>query len=142
MPDSMLLAAATAALSTRAGLEIIDAKETTVGNGGVQWRIMGRVRPNQMGQWRVFLKEILTAQLTSGWKFDISKSYFLRGEEIVYAWRLILQNPDPTVLVAINNTPKAKIEIEEFPLVGVSGNRHGNKVRGVLEGGPPGRRVR
>ena len=64
------------------------------------------------------------------WKADISTSYFLReaDKSMVWAWRVIFQHSDvstqvQSIVAAIQSAPRARFEVVEQPLPGVTGWR-------------------
>lgn len=120
------------ALMQHAGLHAISSEL----NAAKQLRIMGRVPPDAMYKWKAFLQYALLAQAAATWKIDLSKSYFLRGEDVVYAWRVIVQNPSGDFLRAVEDMPTPAVEIMEVALPGVAIDRNSRRVRSVLSPAP------
>ena len=115
-----------AALNRKSSFEMVDHT-----NGVDQLRVIGRQKGDPMGvnlnNWLLVVKNLLQGQMNAQWKVDISKNYFLRGEHVIYGWRLIFQTPDgsplephiPAIVKAIMTAPHtATGELKEFPLPG------------------------
>lgn len=116
-------------LRDRAGFEVVDASSTDA-----QVRLVGRVPANAGSQWVLIVHRLLEMSRKSPWKVDISRNYFLRdlssGPKLFYAWRLIFQSPAveshlTEIISVISNSPRpSKVELQEFPLAGVSSRRN------------------
>lgn len=107
------------------GLEIVEADEKPR-----QLRIIGRLHKNYGDQWKLVIHRLLTVEVTTIWKADISKKYFLRAGQVFYAWRILFQAEnisqfygDITKTILATPAPTRSM-VEEIPLVGASGNRN------------------
>ena len=99
-----------------------------------QIRILGRVGKDYTPGWYLIVRQLLTQSGRDGWTIDISKQYFLRGDKVMFAWRIILQVADSKagtvesrlleVMTIIGSAPKPKVVIMEEPLPGVRGDRN------------------
>jgi hypothetical protein len=121
-----------AALNRKSGFEMVDHTD-----GDSQLRIMGRQKKDAMGvnlnNWFLVIRNLLQRHVTAPWKVDVSKMYFLRGETVIYGWRLIFQTGDgsslephvPDIVAAIMGAPHtARGELTEYPLPGASADRN------------------
>lgn len=121
-----------AALQKKTGFEVIDHTET-----GSQLRLVGRQPKDRMGMnisnWLLVIRNLLqrSAASNSPWRVDVSKNHFLRGEQVVYSWRLIfqcegaVQEQYEDIIKTLRSAPHAsKGEITEFPLPGANKNRN------------------
>lgn len=86
-----------------------------------QMRLIGRVREGSMPNWLVLIQRLLLRAEQAEWNVDISKQYFLRGEKVLYCWRLIFQADGlhehlSDISNTIHNSPGAKTEVTEVPL--------------------------
>jgi hypothetical protein len=110
-------------LHQRLGYETV--KPTVSAN---QIRLAGRVGTAHMRNWVVAAAHLLQVAEGATWSLDLSKHYFLRAGQMVYTWRLIFQAENvaqhlPSIIGAINNSPRARFEVEEQALPGVNGPR-------------------
>lgn len=113
-------------LSIRGGIEIVesDVKPTKL-------RLIGRLRPNAGDHWKMVMHRLLLSEVDAPWKIDISKKYFLRGNQVFYGWRIILNGEDletqyPNIIQLIKTALKPNpisTGVDEVPLIGVSPNR-------------------
>jgi hypothetical protein len=126
-----------AALSKRAGFEVVN----TTGSQ-TQLRVLGRVQGSEnTARWLLVVERLLVKAAGAPWSIDISKQYFLRGEKLLYGWRVILQAPDlaphfDAIVAAVNSTPaRVAVVSDEVPL-NASPNRNalrnGKGAQGVL----------
>jgi hypothetical protein len=137
-----------AALSRKTGFEMIEHNE-----GVGQLRVMGRQPKDRMGMnianWLLVVRSLLqrSGQAGSPWKVDVSKQHFLRGEQVIYAWRLIFQCDGAIkghyddIIKTLRSAPHtSKGEITEMPLPGASKNRNngGGIGKGRGASGTPG----
>jgi hypothetical protein len=118
------------ALATRFGFELRthDIREN-------QFRFLGKVPPEFSRNWIVGVHHLLKKSLHTEWTLDISRQYFLRGDALVWGWRLIFQHSDinsqaPDIITAIGAAPRAKFEVTEQRLPGVKGPRRTMNARG------------
>lgn len=123
-------------LKMRGGFEAVN--QVT---GDNQIRMLGRVPNEMMKAWLVVIHQLLTLSNKSAWSADISKQYFLRGDRVLFAWRVIFQGEKiqehlPAIAEVVTNSPRPRNTVEEQPLVGVSANRNspksGKGAQGVL----------
>jgi hypothetical protein len=96
-----------------------------------QIRLLGRLPMARMGDWLVTMAHVHAHQQRNGrWTVDFSKAYFPRGGKIVYAWRIILQSTDASIMVhfqdilnAFQGAPSStRGEVMEMPLMGALRN--------------------
>ena len=118
------------ALARRFGFEV--RKKDVRSN---QLRLLGRVPPAQARNWVVFRKHMLEMSMRKEWTYDGSRQDILRGGALVWGWRLIFQHDAlesyfPEIVDVINSCPRAKFEVEEQPLPGVTGQRRIMNARG------------
>ncbi len=116
-------------LNNRGGFELVS---HSVADS--QIRLLGRVHRESMGPWLVLLQHLLSLESDRPWSLDVSKNYFLKNKQVVFAWRVLIQAPDvaqhlPSLVHAVLNAPRARMVVEEQPLVGASASR-GDLVRG------------
>lgn len=93
-----------------------------------QVRLVARVQPNFTRNWLVGAHHMLQCSQREPWNLDLSRQYFLRGELMVWGWRLIFQHPElekclPSIIQAVQTSPRARFEVEEQQLPGVTGQR-------------------
>ena len=118
-----------------------------------QLRIVGRVPADAMSvninNWLLVIRNILLAQTHKPWKADISKQYFLKGnegrEKVIYGWRVIFQGEDianhyaDIISVVLGAKHTSSSELTEFPLPGATADRNegknGKGARGIREAG-------
>ena len=130
------------ALCGRFGMQIVSQNVTPN-----QIRLLLRISPQHTRNWLVAGQHMLQAASSSPWNFDLSRHYFLRGQGgvMVWGWRVIFQHEDiaaqiPSIIVALGSAPRARFEVEEQPLPGVTGQRRTMNDRGKgasSEGTPP-----
>jgi hypothetical protein len=111
-------------LTSRYGFQVVTQNVSTS-----QIRVVGRVHPNHRRNWIVGMQHLLLQASRSPWNVDVSRQYFLRGELMVWGWRLIFQHEDveqvcPAIVAALQGAPRARFEVEEQALPGVTGQRH------------------
>lgn len=110
-------------------------------------RVIGRLPHEEGGQhvqnWLIVARNLLLAQEKGApWSVDISKQYFLKGEEegkkIVYGHRLLIQAKDvkahfdSLIDIIRGSRPTANIEVTSFPLPGATSERNvGNNGKGA-----------
>jgi hypothetical protein len=116
------------ALRQKAGFEPV--QENMTSN---QIRLVGRVAINKVGQWLLIMERLLLKAQNAPWHLDLSKQYFLRGNRILYGWRVILQADNVAqyadeLAQTVLATPVVQRQLEEVSL-------HGNTDRSVLRGG-------
>jgi hypothetical protein len=107
-------------LHLKAGFEVVQQNVTDK-----QIRLVGRVPRDKTGQWLLVVERLLLREQEPdcAWNLDISKQYFLRGNRLLYGWRVILQAPsvaehvDELVNIA-KTTPMVQRQLEEVALVG------------------------
>lgn len=76
------------ALTSIGGLEVINDTSTET-----QLRVTGRVSKARVGAWLAVLKHLIAvADNTEAFSLDASKQYFIRGGQLRYGWRLIIQS--------------------------------------------------
>jgi hypothetical protein len=109
-----------------------------------QIRFLGKIPPEFSRNWIVGIRHLLVKSLTSPWNLDVSRQYFLRGEQLVWGWRLIFQHDDidsqiADVITAIGAAPRAKFEVVEQRLPGVKGPRRtmNDRGKGASSAGTP-----
>lgn len=105
-----------AALTKKVGYEVV-----TESYSDQQVRIEGRLPQSQMPLWLAVMNALMTRANSSEWNIDISKHYFVRGDDVRFAWRIIIQSPDvPAHLSDIVNTIMTTrppfAEVMEVPL--------------------------
>lgn len=132
------------ALNQRAGFELVEQSLSPS-----QVRMLGRVPLDRgglnMNNWLIVIRQLLLHSRKAAWKTDISKDYFLLGDKVVYAWRLILQaDVIDTHLAEITqlinaSPPTNRSEVTEMPLPGVTADR--NSMAGGRRGAGPVDRV-
>lgn len=137
-----------AALNRKTGFELLDHNE-----GTGQLRVMGRQPKDRMGMnianWLLVVRNLLQRSAPAGcpWKVDVSKHHFLRGEHVVYSWRLIFQcegdikkHYDDIIKTLLSAPHTSKGEVTEFPLPGAGKNRNngGGIGKGRGASGTPG----
>ena len=117
----------------RFGMQIVSQSVTQA-----QIRLVLRINPQQTRNWLVAGQHLLRVSRRSEWTYDLSRHYFLRGGDdgvMVWAWRVIFQHQDiasqiPSIIAAMNSAPRARFEIEEQQLPGVTGQRRTMNERG------------
>jgi len=102
---------------------------------GNQIRFLGKVPPEFSRNWIVGIRHLLMKSLSSPWNLDVSRQYFLRGEQMVWGWRLIFQHDDinshiADIITTISAAPRAKFEVTEQRLPGVKGQRRVMNAKG------------
>lgn len=105
-----------AALLTSVGFET-----KTVAASDRQIRLLGRVPPEGMTAWLSTLESLLrVASENTTWTFDASKQYFLRGDKLLYGWRLIFQGENLTTaldsIIALIQSVKPAQKVMDVPL--------------------------
>jgi hypothetical protein len=100
-----------------------------------QIRFLGKVPPEYSRNWVVGMRHLLLKSMASTWNFDLSRQYFLRGEQMVWGWRLIFQHEDigsqvGDIITSINAAPRARFEVTEQRLPGVKGQRRTMNAKG------------
>lgn len=135
-----------AALNKKSGFEVVDHSESEG-----RLRLMGRQPKDRLGvnlnNWLLVVRSLLRRSPAAPWKVDISKEYFLRGEQVLYGWRLLFQGEDiashyEDIFAAIMNAEHtSRGELTEFPLPGGDIYQRGKNISSVREGGggPTGR---
>lgn len=109
---------------TKVGLETLDVEEKPN-----QLRLICRLNRNFGEHWKLAMYQLLTKEQTAPWKVDISKKYFLRGNQVFYGWRLLFQveevskHYDAIIRMIQSTPPPSNIHVEEGPLVGSAANR-------------------
>lgn len=104
-----------------------------------QIRVLGRVRDGGVPTWLRVVERLLLRADKAEWNVDISKQYFMRGDKLLYGWRIILQAEDinkhlSDIIQVIDSTPVAAggenyyVDSDEVPL-------HGNPNRLALKNG-------
>jgi len=96
-------------------------------------RSNGRVRQPNVAIWLQVVERLLMRSQSAPWKVDISKQYFMQGDELKYSWRIIIQCADvlkylPDILSTIDSAPMVVNTSDEIPL-------HGNPDRLALKNG-------
>ena len=103
-------------------------------------------------RWLGLAKKLKIQERLSPWTLDISKMYFLLGDDddaqLVYGWRMILKSEDLEeacrhITNQVKSTKKRRSQITEMPLPGGARNRntygHGkgaNPTHGEKDSGP------
>jgi hypothetical protein len=117
-------------LAAKARFEAVDVAEQPN-----QIRILGRVRQDgtstTMDNWLLMMNSIAEREEQPGckWKVDISRKYFRRAGKLIFAWRLIIQGEELSVLLqeviaAAQGAPlSSRNEVTEVPL-GARGDRN------------------
>jgi hypothetical protein len=110
-------------LQQKAGFEVVTKNSTEN-----QLRILGRVPQARIASWLVTMENLLVAAGDSGWNIDLSKQYVLRGQKLVYGWRVIVQAESvkdqlAAICAVISNAPAIQCELTEVALV-ASPNRN------------------
>lgn len=116
-----------AALHKKSGFQVLDHNASEG-----QLRVMGRQLKDTMGvnlnNWFLVIRTLLQKHTKAPWKVDVSKNYFLRGDVVIYGWRLIFQTDDGSsldphlqeIVATILSSPHtARGELSEYPLPGV-----------------------
>ena len=112
-------------------------------DGERQMRRFGRVRPQRQAVWLGAVEALLRSARDQPWDVDISRQYFLRGEKLMWGWRVIFQGDqlsqhiDGINAVVLSARPAVQ-QLEEVPL-SVSPNR--NQVRNGKGAQPTGSAV-
>lgn len=106
----------------------------TVVHDGTKLRFLGRVDPRSTRRWLDVVRVINEWADGSSRKADTSKLYFLRREELIFAWRIIIEASDLSSalmeLVGALDTVQAGsvdsdvVPVEEYPLPGASADRN------------------
>lgn len=133
------------ALKMKGGFETVNHTSTPG-----QIRLLGRVSKEYTPGWLIVVQQLLLRSGHGGWTIDVSKQYFLRGDKVMFAWRIIIQVAGATaentaesrlgeVAEVIGNSPKPRVVVMEEPLPGVKGDRNivsansrGKGAQGVL----------
>ena len=107
-----------------AGFETKDATVT-----GTRIRLLGRVAPESMAAWLRLVSGLLLQAGGAAWTLDISKSYFLRGERLMYGWRILLNASNiedvlPSVITTVRSARLATQTAEQEIPVNAAGARH------------------
>lgn len=115
---------------SRQGFETIRPTETTG-----QLRLVGRVAGQYSDNWKVVILHLLQAAERNTWAVDVSRQYFPREGQLFYAWRLIFQGENlhthyGSIVQTLANAPKARFEVKEQALPGVTGQRSMQNSRG------------
>jgi len=116
-------------LQVKTGFETLNKTSTDK-----QIRIVGRVHSPSIPTWLQVVERLLLRSESSKWNADISKQYFMRGDKLLYGWRIIFQADDivkylPEIASTIDSTPMAmSTPTDEIPL-------HGNPNRYALNNG-------
>lgn len=126
-----------AALHKKSSFEVIEHSEADN-----QLRVMGRQPRDQMNtnlaNWLLVVRQVLQQSAKLPWSVDVSKQYFLRGDNVIYGWRLIFQGEGikehyESILQTVLGAPfTSRGELTEFPLPGAPPDRN------VPEGGKRG----
>lgn len=107
---------------------LLDALEKKVGFGVVnvslttgQLRIMGRVRQNSVPTWLLMMERLLVQGASAGWNVDLSKQYLMRGQKLLYGWRVIFQADNivehlKDITVVVSSVPIVRRQLDEVPL--------------------------
>lgn len=108
------------ALKDKALFEVVQQSENSN-----QLRLSGRCPPTSWNSWLLVIYHLLrTAAAGSPWSCDVSKHYILKGERVVYAWRLIFQAEHVSkyyqdIAGSIMQAPNAsRVEVQEQLLPG------------------------
>lgn len=112
----MEIADLTNALSKKAGYEAVNTKSQPN-----QLRFLGRVPQPLLPTWLLLVQRLLEASVGAPWSVDISKQYFMRGDKLVFGWRIILQGEAVethlgTVVTIIKNVQRVSNQLDEVPL--------------------------
>jgi hypothetical protein len=128
------------AMHQKAGFELVEHSSSPS-----QLRLLGRVpldkESHNINNWLIVIRQLLLESAKAAWKTDISKDYFLMGDKVVYAWRVILQAEAIDVhmgeiIKVITSAPhSSRSEVTEMPLPGVGANR--NSTTGGRRGAGP-----
>lgn len=125
-------------LGTR-GFELVNHQHTPN-----QVRLLGRVRKQAVDSWLSAVIRLAMANDKMEWTADISKTYFTKGDQLRYAWRLIFQAPSidahfRQIAQVVSSAPKPRVTVEEQPLPGKRTDRNtpsidnrGKGAQGVL----------
>jgi hypothetical protein len=128
------------AMNQKAGFELVEHSVSAS-----QLRLLGRVPLDKLGlnmnNWLIVIRQLLLECAKASWKTDISKDYFLMGDKVVYAWRIILQAESidahlaEIIQVVLGAPQSSRSEVTEMPLPGVNANR--NSTAGGRRGAGP-----
>lgn len=105
------------ALHQKVGFEVVRADVTDR-----QLRILGRIpEKGRMPTWLETMQRLLARGHSARWDVDISKQYFLRGEKLLFGWRVILQAEGlasclPDIVSTVASAPQVSRQLEEAPL--------------------------
>lgn len=103
-------------------LETVGFETKTVVGAPKQIRLLGRVPQAGITAWLTMLESLLRVSEESKlWGFDASKQYFLRGNKLLYGWRLIFQGEKltdalPSVVQLIRSARPSAAMMVEVPL--------------------------
>jgi len=120
-----------AALQSKVGLVV--GEENVTDN---QIRALFRLPELQMRQWLVVMKHLFRQERQASWNLDISKKYFLMGEEVVQGWRIILRSEKidealDQIVSIVSGAPNAVFQVDQVPLQGRAvGDRNAVNARG------------
>lgn len=103
-----------------------------------QLRIVGRVRARDVSRiWATQYAAALVRASTGNtrWSVDLSRYYFEKGNEVLWAWRVIVQTSTVPMGTALDEilrvlrlcgrpAVQAPVEVVEMPLIGVSPARN------------------
>lgn len=103
-------------LQQRVGFDIVTKNVTDT-----QIRVMGRIQQHNIPSWLLVMEKLLTSA-GGGWNIDISKQYLMRGQKLLYGWRIIIQGDNlgkqiDSICAAIASTPQVRRQLDEVALV-------------------------
>ncbi len=105
-------------LQTRFGFEVV---QPTISLTKI--RVLGRIQQAQQRNWMAGVQHILLVAEKREWGIDISRQYFVRGDTLVFAWRVIIQAQNKNleqyaddIITTFNNAPRARVELDEQAL--------------------------
>ena len=105
-----------AALNKKVGFEVVTHKIADN-----QIRLVGRSPSQTTGTWLRVIQNLLVYGDSAPWSVDVSKQYFMRGQKLMYGWRLIFQGEGVSqylqhIIQVVNSTPEVQQQLMEVPL--------------------------
>ena len=119
------------ALQAKVGLSV--GEESATDN---QVRALFRLSEMQQRQWLVVMKHMMRQEKNASWSLDISKKYFLMGDELVQGWRVIVRDENleqalVQLVAVVTSAPNAAFQVDQVALPGRSmGDRNAVNSRG------------
>lgn len=108
-------------LKQRAAFELV-----TETPSAQQVRLVGRVDKNRQSFWTMAVHHLMKVARASGneWTCDISRQYILDGDDLRYAWRIIIQTKNVQKFLSelpgiLESTPRpSRVELDSYVLPG------------------------